>query len=74
MIELTGVSKARLIQYRTGREVKRGGKVEWYEAPILDESDFEQTVENGRVKMYYYDSALEKIRAHQQKPSKPQQG
>jgi REP element-mobilizing transposase RayT len=67
MTALVGVSSARLIQYRTGREVKRKGKVEWKEAPILDESDYEQTVENGRVKMYYYDSALEKIRSHQQK-------
>jgi Lon protease-like protein len=73
MITLVGVSRARLIQYRTGREVKRKGKVEWKEAPILAKADYEQTVENGRNKIYYYDSALEKIRSHQEKASKPQQ-
>ncbi|MBD1210642.1 MAG: hypothetical protein H9535_19600 [Ignavibacteria bacterium] len=73
MLALVGVSRVRLIQYRKGREVKRKGKVEWKEAPILAKADYEQTVENGRNKIYYYDSALEKIRSHHEKASEPQQ-
>lgn len=60
--ELTGVSNGRLSQYRSGREVVRNGKTEWNEPPFLDETDFERVIENGRAKIYYYETALQKIR------------
>lgn len=61
--ELTGLTDVRLSQMRTGRTSTRKGKAEWSEPPLLDSSDYEQVIENGRAKIYYFDSAIEKIRA-----------
>ncbi len=67
VVELTGLTDVRLSQMRTGRTSTRKGKAEWSEPPLLDSSDYEQVIENGRAKTYYFDSAIEKIRAKREK-------
>ena len=42
--------------------MKRNGRVEWGMPAILAESDYERVIENGRAKLYYYDSAIQKIK------------
>jgi formylmethanofuran dehydrogenase subunit A len=64
MTELVGCSAPRLSQLRNGRTSKRKGKSEWTETPILDASDYEVVVENRRMRVYYFDSAVEKIKAY----------
>lgn len=67
--EALKISQTSLYAYTSGRQVKRGGRVEWTAPAILDESDnenigdYERVIENGRAKLYYFDSAIEKIRA-----------
>jgi hypothetical protein len=61
--EMTGVSGTRLSVFVAGRDVKRNGKVEWHEPALLNASDYERVIENGRAKIYYFESAVEKIRA-----------
>ena len=67
--QATGLTDVRLSQMRKGRTSKRNGKSEWAEPPLLDSSDYEQVIENGRSKTYYFDSALEKIRTKRSKPA-----
>lgn len=62
LVELTGLTDVRLSQMRKGRISKRNGKTEWAEAPLLDSNDYEQVIENGRAKLYYFDSAIQKIK------------
>lgn len=61
--QILGVSKERLVQLKNGRNSRRNGRVEWSALPLLDSTDWEQVVENGRTKTYFFESAIEKIRA-----------
>ena len=67
MVELTGCSEALLSNYKNGVKNRRNGRVEWTASPLLDASDYETIIENGRAKTYYFDSAIEKIRAKREK-------
>lgn len=69
VVELTGLTDVRLSQMRKGRTSKRNGKDEWAESPLLDSNDYEQVIENGRSKTYYFDSALEKIKTKRSNPA-----
>lgn len=60
---LFGVTIDTISQYKNGRNVRRNGRVEWAAPPLLEASDYEQVIENGRAKTYYFDSAVQKIRA-----------
>jgi hypothetical protein len=60
---LTGITKTRLTTLKNGRNVKRNGKVEWREPPLLSETDYETVIEKHRLRVYYFESAVEKIRA-----------
>jgi len=60
--ELTGLTDVRLSQMRTGRTSMRKGEPEWSEPPLLDTTDYERVIENGRAKTYYFDSAIQKIK------------
>ncbi len=66
--EMFGISQTTLSNYTVGGQVKRGGRVEWEMPAILVKSDeknigdYERVIENGRAKLYYYDSAIQKIK------------
>ena len=67
--EALKISQTSLSAYTIGRESKRKGRVEWTTPAILAESDYERVIENGRAKLYYFDSAIEKIRQKRTKAS-----
>lgn len=73
--EALKISQTSLSGYTVGIQIKRKGRVEWTAPAILVESDngnigdYERVIENGRAKLYYFDSAIEKIRAKRIKPS-----
>jgi hypothetical protein len=50
--KILGLTKAQLTHYRQGTTGN---------AVILTSEDFYEVIENGRAKIYYYESALEKI-------------
>lgn len=56
------ISQTVLRRYAQGASVRRNGHVEWSTPAILDESDYERVIENGRAKLYYFDSAIQKIK------------
>jgi hypothetical protein len=61
--EMLTISQTTLSNYTVGGQVKRNGRVEWQAPAILTRDvDFERVEENGRLKLYYFDSAIEKIK------------
>lgn len=66
-----GVTITVIRGYKNGKSVKRNGRVEWQTPAILDASDYEQVLENGRGQTYFFDSAVQKIRAKRSTPNKP---
>jgi hypothetical protein len=69
--EMLTISQTTLSNYTVGGQVKRNGRVEWGMPAILAESDYERVIENGRAKLYYFDSAIEKIRDKREKKEAP---
>lgn len=60
--EALKISQTSLSNYTVGGTVKRKGRVEWQAPPLLDTTDYERVIENGRAKLYYFDSAIQKIK------------
>ena len=44
--EMFGVKSDTINGYRTGRSVRRNGRVEWTAPAILDTTDYERVIEN----------------------------
>jgi hypothetical protein len=61
------LDRSTLLKYKNGVNSRRNGRVEWTAPPILADTDYEIVIENGRAKTYYFDSAIEKIRAEREK-------
>ena len=69
MFKISGIT---LTGYKNGIKIRRKGRVEWVAPPLLEESDYEQVIENGRTKTYYFDSAIDKIRAKRESKKTPE--
>jgi hypothetical protein len=59
---IVGITQPELTRAKNGQTVKRNGKIEWSKPALLDASDYEETIGNHRMRTYFYESAVEKIK------------